>query len=244
DKVATTGSLGGKPAPAPFPEALILLESLPAAKEQSFAPPTPLPMDGLSEEVASWVELSGKYLDQGLLEAALDACHETLRVNMDYLPIHLRMGEIYERQGRPEEALTKYQLLIDTYRVRGESERAIDVYFRFIELSPDTINARSKLADLLRNAGRVEEATQQLIHVANTYFRLGQTNKALEEYRRLVQWAPKDREVHAQYGLALLKLERFEAALGEFRRALELGRPNDPVAVARMNITLALMGEQ
>ncbi|RMD79586.1 MAG: hypothetical protein D6823_04445, partial [Chloroflexi bacterium] len=51
-------------------------------------------------------------------------------------------------------------------------------------------------------------------------------------------------EVHAQYGLALLKLERFEAALDEFRQALELGSPDDPVALARLNITLALMGEQ
>lgn len=243
DRIKTTGNLGGT-APVPMPEAFILLDSLPADQEQRFAPPTLLPMEGLSDEVRTWVELSGKYLDQGLIEAALDACHETIRVDMSYLPIHLRMGEVFERQGRNEDALTKYQLLIDTFRVRGEPEQAIDVYFRFIELSPDTINARTRLADLLRNAGRVDEAVDQLVQVAATYARLGQTNKALEEYRRLLQWSPKNREVHAQYGLALLKLERYEAALGEFRRALELGAPDDPVAMARLNMTLALMGDQ
>lgn len=225
-------------------EPLRMLDSLPPIPAPSFAPATPLDTNGLDEETAGWVKLSGMYLDQGLIEASLDACHETIRVNVDYLPIHLRMGEIYERQGRPEEALTKYQLLIDTFRVRNEPEKAIDVYFRFIDLSPDTVNARSKLAELLKNAGRVEEATDQLIQVANTYFRLGQSNKALEEYRRLVQWAPKSRQVHAQYGLALLKLERYEAALGEFRRALELGEPHDTTAIARLNITLSLMGDQ
>jgi len=244
DRVPPTDPFAELAPPEARPEPLLMLENLPPAPAPTFAPATPLDVSALDEQTAGWVTLSGKYLDQGLLEAALDACMEVLRLNVDYLPVHLRMGEIYERQGRPEEALTKYQLLIDTYRVRGESERAIDVYFRFIELSPDTINARSRLADLLRGAGRIEEATQQLVHVANTYFRLGQTNKALEEYRRLVQWAPKDREAHAQYGLALLKLERYEAALGEFRRALELGQPNDSVAIARMNITLALMGDQ
>jgi tetratricopeptide (TPR) repeat protein len=243
DRIATTGNLGVK-TPAPMPEAVILLDSLPADQEQRFAPPTPLPTEGLGDEARTWVELSGKYLDQGLIEAALDACHEAIRVDMSYLPIHLRMGEIYERQGRNEDALTKYQLLIDTFRVRGEPEQAIDVYFRFIELSPDTINARTRLADLLRNAGRVDEAVDQLVQVAATYTRLGQTNKALEEYRRLLQWAPRNREVHAQYGLTLLKLERYEAALGEFRRALELGAPDDPAAMARLNMTLALMGDQ
>ena len=217
---------------------------LPPVAEPAFAPATPLDTSGVGEELTRWVMISGKYLDQGLIEASLDACHEVIRMNVDYLPIHLRMGEVYERQGRPEEALTKYQLLIDTFRVRGEPERAIDVYFRFINLAPDTVNARSKLADLLKNAGRTGEAADQLAQVASTYFRLGQTNKALEEYRRLLQWAPKSRDLHAQYGLALLKLERYEAALGEFRKALELGTPNDPVAISRLNMTLALMGDQ
>lgn len=228
-------------------EQLPLLERMSAPTALAtpeFPPPTPLDSTGLDEVTAGWLELSGTYLTQGLLDAALDACLEVIHHNVEYLPIHLRMGEIYERQGRPEEALAKYQLLIETYRVRGEAEKAIDVYFRFIELSPDTVNARSKLADLLRQTGRIDEAVEQLLQVANTYFRLGQTNKALEEFRRLLQWAPKHREVHAQYGLALLKLERFEAALDEFRQALELGSPDDPVALARLNITLALMGEQ
>ena len=153
------------------------------------------------------------------------------------------MGEIYEREGRPEEALAKYQLLIDTYMVRNEPQRAIDVYYRLIELSPDTINARSRLAELLKNDGRIEEAAEQIGQVAATYFRMGQTNKALEEYRRGVQWAPNNATLRAQYGQALLKLERYEAALGEFRRALEL-QPGRSAGIARLNMTLALMGDQ
>ncbi len=229
------------------PEQLPLIErmSVPAAiPKAEFPPPTPLDPDGINEVAAGWLELSGKYLEQGLLDAALDACMEVIRHDVEYLPIHLRMGEIYERQDRAEEALAKYQLLIETYRVRGEAERAIDVYYRFIELSPDAVNARSKLAELLKQAGRIDEAVTQLLQVANTYFRLGQTNKALEEFRRLLQWAPQHREVHAQYGLALLKLERYEAALDEFRQALELGQEPDPVTLSRLNITLTLMGEQ
>jgi tetratricopeptide (TPR) repeat protein len=245
DRLGTTGSLGDKADAEPLrSEPLLMLESLPPPPAPTFAPATPLAVASLDEETAGWVTLSGKYLDQGLLDAALDACHEVVRVNLEYLPIHLRMGEIYERQGRPEEALTKYQLLIDTYRVRDESEQAIDVYYRFIDLSPDTINARTRLAEILRQAGRTDEATEQLLQVAGTYFRLGQTNKALEEYRRLLQWSPKNRDVHVQYGTTLLKLERYEAALGEFRKALELSSPHDPLAIARINMTLALMGDQ
>lgn len=235
---------GGAISEVPGSDPLDLIATLPATEAPSFAPLTPLSTEGLDETVERWVLASARYVEQGLLEAALDACHEVIRMDIEYVLIHLRMGEIYERQERNEDALNKYQLLIDTINLRGQPEQSIPVYYRLIELSPDTGNARSKLADLLRNAGRTDEAAEQLAQVAANYFRLGQTNRALEEYRRLLQWAPKSAEAHAQYGLVLLKLERFEAALGEFRKALELSGTYNPVGIARMNMTLALMADQ
>jgi tetratricopeptide (TPR) repeat protein len=219
------------------------LDSLPAMDEPDFAPVTPLDTEGLDDRQRRWVVASEKYIEQGLLEAALDACHEIIRLNVDYIPIHLRMGEVLERQHRPQDALAKYQILIDTFMVRDESQRAIDVYYRLIELSPDVINARARLADLLEEVGRKDEAAQQLARVADNYLRMGQTNRAIDEYRKVLQWAPKNKEMHAQYGLALFKLERFESALGEFRKALEL-EADDPVSIARINMTLAVMGDQ
>jgi len=230
------------PAPEPI-DSLALLDSLPTVDRAPFAPVSQLDTTGLGEECVRYVIASEKYIEQRLILGALDACMEVIRLNADYLPIHLRMGEIYEREGRPEDALIKYQLLIDTYMVRDEPQRAIDVYLRLIELSPDTIQARSRLAELLKNDGRIEGAAEQIGQVAGTYFRMGQTNKALEEYRRGVQWAPNNATLRAQYGQSLLKLDRYEAALGEFRRALELN-PADLAGIARLNMTLALMAEQ
>jgi tetratricopeptide (TPR) repeat protein len=241
-KRQTTGELVFPEETAAPADPLAGLEDIPAPEEPAFAPVTPLDTTGLDEHVKRWVVATEKYTEQGLLEAALDACHEIIRLDMDYLPIHLRMGEIFERQHRAPEALTKYQILIDTFMVRNEPDRAIDVYFRVIELSPDVINARSRLADLLEKVGRKEEAAKQLVQVANNYFRMGQTSRAMEEYRHILQLNPKSKELHAEYGLALFKLERYESALSEFRKTLELAT-DDPISIARINMTLAVMGE-
>ncbi len=229
--------------PAAPPDPLDALDTMPMPDKPDFAPVTKLDTTGLDEVCERYVVASEKYIEQGLVMAAIDACMEVIRLNADYLPIHLRLGEIYEREGRPEDALSKYQLLIETYMVRNEPRSAIDVYRRLIELSPDTINARLRLAELLKNDNRATEGAEQLAVVASTYFRMGQTNKAIEEYRRGLQWAPNSAVLHAQYGQGLLKLERYEAALSEFRRALELDQ-SDIAGVARMNLTLALMGDQ
>jgi tetratricopeptide (TPR) repeat protein len=232
------------PTPAVAPaDPLDVLSALPAPSTPSFAPVTKLDTTGLDEVAEKYVVASEKYIEQGLMLAALDACLEVIKLDVNYLPIHMRMGEVYEREGKPEEALAKYQLLIDTYLARNEPRRAIDAYYRLIELSPDTVNARARLAELLKNDGRIDNAAEQLAQVASAYFRMGQTNKALEEYRRGLQWAPNSAPLHAQYGQALLKLERYEAALGEFRRALELDQ-NDVAGIARVNAALALMGDQ
>jgi tetratricopeptide (TPR) repeat protein len=230
-------------AAAPSADPLAELEALVTTPPVTFAPLTKLETQGLDDMAERYVMASERYVDQGLTLAAIDACMEVIRIDADYLPIHLRMGEIYEREGRREEALAKYQLLIETYTARNEQQRSIDVYLRLIELSPDATSARARLADLLRTAGRIQEAADQVAQVAASYFRLGQTNKALEEYRRGLQWAPNNAQLRALYGQALLKLERYEAALTEFRRALEAD-PKNPVNIARINMTLALMNEQ
>lgn len=241
DTFDMSGALTPISEPIPQTDALELLESLPQSEPLDAAPITPLDTKGLDEQTERWVTASERYIEQGCLDAALDACYEVMRLNLGYLPIHLRIGEIYERQYLPEEALIKYQALIDAFTVRGEAERAIDVYYRFISLSPDTVNARSRLGDLLKQAERVDEAVAQIVQLGNTYFRLGQTSRALEEYRRGIQWAPKHKEIRAQYGWALFKMGRYEAALSEFHKAAD---EDDPLAIAHINMALALLGEQ
>lgn len=224
----------------PQSDPLDMLDTLPAA-ETPTAPVTPLDTTGLEEQTERWVVASERYIEQGLLDAAMDACFEVMLRDPDYIPIHLRMGEIFERQHLTEEALVKYQTLIDTYSIRNEPIRAIDVYYRLIDLSPDTINSRARLADLLNQVGRTDDAAEQLAQVASSYARLGQTNRALEEFRKALQWAPRNKEIRALYGMALFRLERYEAALSEFHKAADA---NDSIAIAHINMTLAMIGEQ
>jgi tetratricopeptide (TPR) repeat protein len=238
-----TDSLSMTPMPPVAPNPLDELESLAPPPRMAFEPFTRLEPGNLNEVAERYLIASEKYAEQGLTLAAIDACMEVIRIDVDYLPIHLRMGEIYEREERHEEALVKYQLLVDTYAARGEQQKSIDAFLRLVHLSPDTTNTRARLAELLRGAGRIQEATDQIAQVAASYFRLGQTNKALEEYRRGLQWLPTNANLRAQYGQSLLKLDRHEAALTEFRRALD-AEPKNILHVARINMALALMADQ
>ncbi len=234
------GGLAVEPVPAikPLEEALSILPS-----RQVQVPVRELDTTDLDEPVRELVEASAVYLERGLFNAALDLCCEVIRQAPGYLPIHLRMGEVYERQERLDLALNKYQALINTYLARGEEKEAVAVYRSLLTLSPDNIAARSRLAELLSGMGRTEEAAHELIQVAHLYFRLGQTNQAVDKFREVRALAPESKEVYLEYGYFLLKMDRPEAAVGELSRALQLD-PQDPLALARMNIALALLDEE
>lgn len=233
---------GDTPAEEQTADPFAALDSMPLPETQIFPPVTPIDTSGCDDTITRFIEASGRFIEQGLVWAAVDACHEVIRHDNNYLPVHLRLGEIYEREGRIEDATLKYRTLIDTYTARGQEVEAIDVYYRMIELMPETTNMRGQLVELLRKARRVEAAVEQALVVANTYFKQGQTSRALEEYRRIQSWAPPSATLHQEYGQALLKLERWEAAQFEFRRAVQLD-PNAPVALAQLNLTMAVLGQ-
>ncbi len=231
----------GPPAPVtvkPLEEALAIVPPVPVQ-----LPVRELDTSGLEEPVQELVQASRIYLERGLFNAAIDACCEVIVQAPDYLPIHLRLAEIYERQDRPEMALAKYQALAQTYLAREEKERAVEVYRAMLALSPDAVPTRSHLADLLLELGQTEEAVREKIQLAQSYFRLGQTGRAIETFREVRALAPEDKEVYLEYGLFLLKMDRPDAALGELRRALQLD-PQDTCALTRVNVALAQLGEE
>lgn len=241
------GRAEGQLAAAP-PEAAV--EVKPLEEALSIVPPVPVQLPvrdldttGLAQPVQELVQASRIYLEKGLFNAAIDVCCEVIKQAPDYLPIHLRLAEVYERQDRPDMALAKYHALADTYLAREEKDKAASVYTALLALAPDTVATRSRLADLLLELGQTSEAIAQKVQIANLYFRLGQTPRATETFRELRSLAPDDKQVYLEYGLFLLKMENPDAAINELRRALQLD-PQDPVALARVNIALALQGEE
>jgi tetratricopeptide (TPR) repeat protein len=239
---------GGRPGADLSAEPVI--EVKPLEEALSIVPPVPMQLpvreldtSGLEDTLQELVEASRVYLERGLFNAAIDMCCEVIQREPSWLPIHMRLGEVYERQDRPELAMVKYQALVNTYLAREEKEEATEVYKSLLSISPDNVSSRGRLAELLIDLGKTEEAVHQMLQVAQTYFRLGQTNRAIEKFREVRSVAPDDKNIYLEYGLFLLKMDRPEAAIGELRRALQIDA-QDSLALARMNIALALLGEE
>jgi tetratricopeptide (TPR) repeat protein len=197
-----------------------------------------MPLDG---ETAALVDVTDALIDRGLWNAAIDCCYEVIRLDAEYLPIHLRLAEIFRQSGRREDAILKLQSVIDVYMVRGDMETAAQVFPELIALQPENVNIRTKLATLLMDLGQHDAAVNEYLSMAAMHYSTGQREQALEELRRLRSIAPQNPEVRLRAGLYLLRADRPADALPEFSRALQID-PENKLALTRVFVTMVLLG--
>ena len=154
-----------------------------------------------AEHVMETMNSIEKYLAKGWLETAMDEAHRGIELSPNYLPIHLKIGEILVTQNRPEAAIAKYNVIAELYRVRGESLRAGRIYEQMVRLAPMDLDIRTKLIDLLMAQGRTEDAIRQHLDLAIAHQDLADLEKARQTYAealRLAQSPGVDRALASQ----------------------------------------------
>jgi tetratricopeptide (TPR) repeat protein len=178
-----------------------------------------------------------RYVDHDLLTPATEECLKVIDIAPQYLDIHQVLCEIYVRQGKVEQAITKYGILIDTYVVNGRIDDAISTYRRVLQLEPNNLTYRVRLINLLATRGSKEELLRERSLAAESYLRLGYMDRALTELEQALQDAPTSVPTRLNYALALQKLGRTQQAVAEYQRVLQVD-PFNTTALVRWHIAM------
>ncbi len=176
-------------------------------------------------------------IDHGLLTPATEECLKIINIAPQYLDIHQVLCEIYVRQGRVEQAVTKYGILIDTYVVNGRIDDAIATYRRILQLEPNNLTYRVRLINLLATHGKKEDLLRERTLAAESYLRLGYMDQALTELEQALQESPTSVPTRLNYALALQKLGRAPQAVAEYQRVLQVD-PRNITALIRWHIAM------
>jgi len=178
-----------------------------------------------------------RYIDHGLLTPATEKCLRVIDLAPQYLDIHQVLCEIYIRQGKVDQAITKYAILIDTYVVNGRIDDAIATYRRILQLEPNNLTYRVRLINLLATQGNKEDLLRERSLAAESYLRLGYMDRALTELEQALQESPTSVTTRLNYALALQKLGRSQQAVAEYQRVLQVD-PRNISALVRWHIAM------
>src|SRR5579883_3367319 len=178
-----------------------------------------------------------RYINHGLLTPAVEECLRVIDMAPQYLDIHQVLCEIYVRQGKVEQAITKYAILIETYMANGRVNDAVATYRRILQLEPNNLTYRVRLISLLAAQGDKEELLRERTLAAESYLKLGYMDRALTELEQALQESPTSVPTRLNYALALQKLGRTQQATAEYQRVLQVD-PRNLIALVRWHIAM------
>jgi tetratricopeptide (TPR) repeat protein len=144
-----------------------------------------------SESLLESVSLAQEYTKRGMYYAALEECYSTLGQAPTYLPTHRQLGQVLLAMGKVDEAVAKFVAVANTYLVRGNIGQVIGMYNRALKLAPMDTTVRSKLIDILVSHGKIEEALEHYLILAESYYNLAQMDRAREVYQEALKLAPR-----------------------------------------------------
>lgn len=177
-----------------------------------------------ADTILAAMSLSQEYVRRGAYTAATEVCYRAIQAAPAYLPLHLRLAEIFDHDGRIEDAVTKYQTVADVYLVREETRQAIGVYKRILRLMPMDVVVRSRLIDLLISSGEIDQALAQYLALADAYYQMAQVSKSVEKYAEALRLVPRASD-EAKWRVRLLrKMADIQLRRANWRDAAELYR--------------------
>ncbi len=209
---------------------------LDSAAEAVLASTAGLPDNVRAQVVRSMQDIQ-KYISHGLLNSATEECLRVIDMAPQYLDVHQVLCEIYVREGKIEQAITKYAILVDTYIVNGRIDDAIATYRRILQLDPNNLKYRMRLIELLASQGDKEDLLRERTLAAESYLRLGYMDRAVTELEQALKESPTSVPTRLNYALALQKLGRSQQAVTEYQRVLQID-PRNLTALTRWHIAM------
>lgn len=147
----------------------VLQEEPNNAQTYNFIGDAYIKLNNIDEAMANYREAMKYYSSDALYNNAIAICRKILRYRKDDVELYKTLGELYIHQGLINEAITNLLEYAERMMREGRQDQAFPVYAQIVELNPQNLNARAKLADLYLAQKRTAEAINEFSHLAQAY---------------------------------------------------------------------------
>jgi tetratricopeptide (TPR) repeat protein len=181
------------------------------------------------------VQAAEKYVARGKIEPAIREYRKLLADNPNDINTLNRIGDLYARIQRIDEAVDFFTQIAEQYTAEGFFVKAIAIYKKIIKLDPTRLEVYEQLAELYHKQGLVNEARTQYQVLADYYVKHQNAASAIAIYQKMVQLEPENPTYHVKLAEIYHQQQLIEKAMGEYRIIAELmiqhGRPQEAAQV-------------
>lgn len=131
------------------------------------------------------------YATQGFTVKAI-AMYKKLTKIRSSLESTLRLAELYTQQGLFNDARAQYLQVAEDFLRAGQLEQAVRIFQKTLEMDPDNVSMRTKLAEVYIRLGKKDEAWQIFSSAAETLRAKGALPQAEEILQRMLSLDPSN----------------------------------------------------
>ena len=159
-----------------------------------------------------------KLVAKGKIEPAIKEYERLLEDNPNDVNTLNRIGDLWVRINRNDEAVKVFSKIADHYSKDGFFLKAIAIYKKINKLDPSKLDIYAKLADLYAKQGLAMEAKSQYQVLADYYLKHGDPANALAIYKKISELDPSSINVHVKLADLYSQNNRTADALKEYDR--------------------------
>ncbi|MFH1809263.1 MAG: tetratricopeptide repeat protein [Pseudomonadota bacterium] len=113
------------------------------------------------DATSTYLRVAEFYSQQGFFLKAVAVYKQILRVDQGITEVNLKLAELYNQLGLISDAMTQFQQVVATYERQGQTHESLMVLRKMVELDPDNIASRIKLAELCSSQGLMADAVRE-----------------------------------------------------------------------------------
>ena len=162
----------------------------------------------------TYLKVARFYHEQGFIDKAIAAYKQILKLDQRRVDVILKLAELYRERGNIHEAMQHFESVAAHFHREGNTKDALGTVVQLVDMDPENIATRIKLAELYSKEGLLEEASTQFTVACEQLRRQGRQDDFLKVAERLLWHKPDNHALNRE--LAGLYLRRNDP-----RRALQ-----------------------
>src|SRR5882757_40990 len=166
------------------------------------------------DAIETYLKVARFYHDQGFFLKAVAVYKQILKLDPRLVDVSLKLAELYRQLGLMSEAMLHFETVAAHFHREGNTKEALATVKKLVDLDPENIATRIKLAELYSKEGLLDEAATQFTHACEQLRRQGRQDDFLKVAERLLWHKPDNHALNRE--LAGLYLRRNDP-----RRALQ-----------------------
>jgi len=130
-----------------------------------------------------FTRVAESYTTDGFFLKAVALYKQVLKLDPNLIDINIKLAELHQHLQLLGEAMAYYQIVANHYDKQGDTRASLEVLKKMVDLDPDNVASRVKLADLYVREGLNAEAMSEFSRAAEHLKR----NNRIDDYLRVAE---------------------------------------------------------